>query len=192
MTTPPNTPHSAECCGPPGGPQPLPTTCSGRRPPSANRRGASVHARAVGGLQAVCPRRCARLGGRGAFLAARGAGIKATDDDSRATSFPAAGWRAFGTHAADDEYCVRPPGKTEILGTVSDADSRVEERRRADSGKFERRGGGEERRVTLFFPVTGDEYKQTRAAVEGVTPGGEEGSGPAGTPVGGRYVVTTD
>ena len=51
---------------------------------------------------------------------------------------------------------------------------------------------GEERRVTLFFPVTGDEYKQTRAAVEGVTPGGEEGSGPAGTPVGGRYVVTTD
>ena len=51
---------------------------------------------------------------------------------------------------------------------------------------------GEERRVTLFFPVTGDEYKQTRAAVEGVTPVGEEGSGPAGTPVGGRYVVTTD
>ena len=51
---------------------------------------------------------------------------------------------------------------------------------------------GEERRVTLFFPVTGDEYKQTRAAVEGVAPGGEEGSGPAGTPVGGRYVVTTD
>ena len=51
---------------------------------------------------------------------------------------------------------------------------------------------GEERRVTLFFPVTGDEYKQTRAAVEGVTPGGEEGSGPSGTPAGGRYVVTTD
>ena len=51
---------------------------------------------------------------------------------------------------------------------------------------------GEQRRVTLFFPVTGDEYKQTRAAVEGVTPVGEEGSGPAGTPVGGRYVVTTD
>ena len=51
---------------------------------------------------------------------------------------------------------------------------------------------GEERRVTLFFPVTGDEYKQTRAAVEGVTPVGEEGSGPAGTPAGGRYVVTTD
>ena len=51
---------------------------------------------------------------------------------------------------------------------------------------------GEERRVTLFFPVTGDEYKQTRAAVEGVTPGGEEGSGPAGMPAGGRYVVTTD
>ena len=50
---------------------------------------------------------------------------------------------------------------------------------------------GEERRVTLFFPVTGDEYKQTRAAVEGVTPGGEEGSGPAGMPAGGRYVVTT-
>ena len=46
--------------------------------------------------------------------------------------------------------------------------------------------------MTLFFPVTGDEYKQTRAAVEGVTPGGEEGSGPAGTPAGGRYVVTTD
>ena len=40
--------------------------------------------------------------------------------------------------------------------------------------------------------MTGDEFKQTRAAVEGVTPGGEEGSGPAGTPVGGRYVVTTD
>ena len=46
--------------------------------------------------------------------------------------------------------------------------------------------------MTLFFPVTGDEYKQARAAVEGVTPGGEEGSGPAGTPAGGRYVVTTD
>ena len=39
---------------------------------------------------------------------------------------------------------------------------------------------GEERRVTLFFPVTGDEYKQTRAAVEGVTPGGERVPGRLG------------
>ena len=137
-------PNSAECCGPPGGPAAIADDLFvDGAPPSANRRGASVHARAGGGLQAVCPRRRARLGGRGAFLAARGADIKVTHDDSRATSFPAAGWRAARsgrTRPTTSTACVHQ-GRQKFIGTVSDADNRVEERRRVDSGKFERRGG---------------------------------------------------
>ena len=67
-----------------------------------------------------------------------------------------------------------------------------------------------ERRVTLFFPGTSAEYEQARAEVETsppaadeagsggrgenelVTAVGEEEAGTAGTPAGGRYVVTSD
>ena len=71
-------------------------------------------------------------------------------------------------------------------------------------------GAAEDRRVSLVFPATSDEYKQARAEVEPcplaadeartgdpgaderVTPAGEDRAATAETPAGGRYVVTTD
>ena len=68
----------------------------------------------------------------------------------------------------------------------------------------------DDRRVTLVFPATTDEYKQARTEVEScpqaadeartgdrgederVTPAGEDRAVTAETPAGGRYVVTTD
>ena len=71
-------------------------------------------------------------------------------------------------------------------------------------------GAADDRRVTLVFPATSDEYKQARAEVEScpqaadeartgdrggderVTPAGEERAATAEPPAGGCYVVTTD
>ena len=71
-------------------------------------------------------------------------------------------------------------------------------------------GAADDRRVTLVFPATSDEYKQARAEVEScpqaaseartgdrggderVTPAGEERAATAEPPAGGYYVVTTD
>ena len=71
-------------------------------------------------------------------------------------------------------------------------------------------GAADDRRVTLVFPTTSDEYKQARAEVEScpqaaseartgdrggderVTPAGEERAATAEPPAGGYYVVTTD
>ena len=71
-------------------------------------------------------------------------------------------------------------------------------------------GAADDRRVTLVFPATSDEYKEARAEVEScpqaadeartgdrggderVTPAGEERAATAEPPAGGYYVVTTD
>ena len=177
VTTPPNTPHSAECCGPPGGPRPLPTTCSWTAP--------AVREQARG------ERPCARgrrLAGRlsasartpwGAWGVSGGPRSRHQGDARRQSRhlLPSCGLEsgAFGTHAADDEYCVRPPA----LVPVMDLPPSAAPRRRAppQGGLCERPPASSQRRrgASLEAVPTGAPVSvaRPRPPPKGTTPPGK-------------------